>query len=171
MLSEISLQSPREDIERSKLGLAMFDSFYIYWSLSTCCTLGNQKNKQNKTKKAGRSYNPDCGGSKQLSGTMVVGNNWVILLIMSTLPRPVLMCSLILNQRQHSPKQNMVQPLQENYTHLSEWSYTFSTVNMATSHFAHPKMLRPLLNTNNNNTQESQIRDKVAYLTQTAWVK
>ena len=166
MLSEISLQSPREDIERSKLGLAMFDSFYIYWSLSTCCTLGNQ----NKTKKAGRSYNPDCGGSKQLSGTMVVGNNWVILLIMSTLPRPVLMCSLILNQQLHPPQQNVVQPLQQNYTHLSNWSCTFSTVNMATSPFAHPKTLRPLPN-NNKNTQEPQIRDKVAYLTQTAWVK
>ena len=48
---------------------------------------------------------------------------------------------------------------------------TFSTVNMATSHFAHPKMLRPLLNNNNKNTQEPQIQDKVAYLTQTSQVK
>ena len=45
---------------------------------------------------------------------------------------------------------------------------TLSMVNMATSRFAHPKMLRPLLNTNNNNTQEPQIRDKVAYRTQTS---
>ena len=40
---------------------------------------------------------------------------------------------------------------------------TFSTVNMATSLFAHPKMLHPLLN-NNKIAQKPQIQDKVAYL-------
>ena len=43
----------------------------------------------------------------------------------------------------------------------------FSTVHVATSLFAHPKTLRPLLN-NNKNKQEPQIWDKVAYLTQTS---
>ena len=45
---------------------------------------------------------------------------------------------------------------------------TLSMVNMATSRFAHPKTFHPLLNNKNSkNTQELQIRDKVAYLTQT----
>ena len=42
---------------------------------------------------------------------------------------------------------------------------TFSTVDMATSPFAHHKTLYPLPNNNNNKTQEPQIRDKVAYFT------
>ena len=44
---------------------------------------------------------------------------------------------------------------------------TFSTVDRATSPFAHHRTLPPLPNNNNNNTQEPQIRDKVAYLTLT----
>ena len=49
---------------------------------------------------------------------------------------------------------------------------TFSVVDMATSPFAHPKMLHPLSNNHKNkNTQEPQIQDKVAYLAQTSWVK
>ena len=44
---------------------------------------------------------------------------------------------------------------------------TSSTVDMATSPFAHPKTLNPLPKNNNKNAQEPQIRDKVAYLTQT----
>ena len=45
---------------------------------------------------------------------------------------------------------------------------TFSTVHMATSPVSHHQTLRPLLNDNNKNTQEPQIQDKVAYLTQTS---
>ena len=43
---------------------------------------------------------------------------------------------------------------------------TFSVVDMATSPFAHPKTLRPL--PNNKSTKEPQIRNKVAYFTQTS---
>ena len=43
---------------------------------------------------------------------------------------------------------------------------TFSMVDMA-----YRKTLRPLPSNNNNNTHEPQIRDKVAYLTQTSRVK
>ena len=42
---------------------------------------------------------------------------------------------------------------------------TFSTVDMATSPFAHHKTLYPLPDNNDNKTQELQIRDKVAVLT------
>ena len=46
----------------------------------------------------------------------------MILLIMSTLPWRILIYYLILNHQLHPPQQNMVPPLQESYTHLSNWS-------------------------------------------------
>ena len=47
-LSEISLQSAREGIERSKLSWTMFDSFYMCWCQPTCCTSDKQKRKKSR---------------------------------------------------------------------------------------------------------------------------
>ena len=96
--------------------------------------------------------------------TVVVGNNWVILLIMSTLPWPILACNLILNHQLHLTQQNMVWPLQESYVPLSNWSYL---VQLTWQH-----LLLHNCSTKNNITHphKSQTQEKIACFTQ-IWMK
>ena len=93
--AEISLQPAREGIEMSNRSGQCLIRLRVSMP-AVCCTFDKQKRD---------------GGLGIL--TVVVGNNWVILPKMSTLPWPILVCCLILNHQLHPTQQNIVGPLRE----------------------------------------------------------
>ena len=109
---ETSLQSALEGIERFKLSRTMFDSSNMRRCLQCVLYFGGGWVGGGK---AGRPWNPD---------------HWVTVLIMSALPRPILVCCLSLNHQSHPSD-----PARDLLTTVK--LITFSMVNQAASPLVH----------------------------------